>query len=119
MNFTPDELIRRLDKLSGERANYESFWQDVSKYIKDSDATPMSYEEVVGNPQASKNYANIYFNKILPKYVTNRGVDVNQHSLLAFYSGFRDEYIKAKGDLSKMPKTFTNYLENIYQQSLK
>ena len=32
MSFSPEEIIRRVDRLSGDRKNYESFWQDVSKY---------------------------------------------------------------------------------------
>ncbi len=32
-NFTPEEIIKRVDKLSSERQNYNVFWQDVAKYI--------------------------------------------------------------------------------------
>jgi hypothetical protein len=32
-NFSPEEIIKRLDKLKSERNNYETFWQDVAKYV--------------------------------------------------------------------------------------
>ena len=32
-SFTPTELVKRLETLEGERQNYASFWQDVSKYV--------------------------------------------------------------------------------------
>jgi len=33
MKFTPEEIIKRVDRLDADRRNYASFWQDVSKYV--------------------------------------------------------------------------------------
>jgi len=33
MKFTPEEIIKRVDRLDADRANYSTFWQDVAKYI--------------------------------------------------------------------------------------
>ena len=32
-NFSPEEIIKRTDKLASERQNYNAFWQDVAKYV--------------------------------------------------------------------------------------
>lgn len=33
MKFSPEEIIKRVDKLDAERRNFANFWQDVSKYV--------------------------------------------------------------------------------------
>ena len=33
MNFSPEEIVKRVDRLDAERRNYANFWQDISKYV--------------------------------------------------------------------------------------